>query len=509
MKKIITGLLIAWSLFSNAQPSIDWQKCLGGSLTDYADSIQQTTDGGYILTGTTYSNNGDVSGNHGGVYDAWVVKLTSLGVLQWQKCLGGSLNDAGYSIKQTADGGYILTGYTNSIDGDVSGNHGGGDTWVVKLTSLGVIQWQKCLGGSLNDNGRSIQQTADGGYILTCETLSNNGDVSGNHGDFDVWVVKLTSLGVIQWQKCLGGSDYDNGRSIQQTTDGGYILTGETLSNNGDVSGNHGDFDVWVVKLTSLGVLQWQKCLGGSSGDYADSIQQTTDGGYILTSTTDSNNGDVFGNNGLNDIWVVKLTSLGVIQWQKCLGGSSGDYGRSFQQTTEGGYILTGYTLSNNGDVSGNHGGTDAWVVKLNSLGLIQWQKCLGGSLNDNGRSIQQTTDGGYILTGETLSNNGDVSGNHGDNDVWVVKLSSNLEIEEQSYNNLFSLYPNPVVDVLKLKLDTNFKNQSYSICNVDGKIIKQGVINNKITDINVENLSKGVYFIKLANNKACKFIKE
>ena len=452
MKKILL-LLLLLSFYSNAQPSIDWQKCLGGSVFDQGYSIQQTTDGGYILTGSTASIDGDVSGNHGRS-DAWVVKLTSLGVIQWQKCLGGSLNDHSFSIQQTTDGGYILTGSTASIDGDVSGNHGRSDAWVVKLTSLGVIQWQKCLGGSIDDDAYSIQQTSDGGYILTGYTGSNNGDVSGNHGFMfmDAWVVKLTSLGVIQWQKCLGGSIDDDAYSIQQTSDGGYILTGYTGSNNGDVSGNHGFMfmDAWVVKLTSLGVIQWQKCLGGSIDDAAYSIQQTSDGGYILTGRTDSIDGDV----------------------------------------------------------SGNHGGSDAWVVKLTSLGVIQWQKCLGGSLNDNPYSIQQTTDGGYILTGRTESIDGDVSGNHGGFDIWVVKLSSNLGIEQQSYNNLFSLYPNPVVNVLKLKLDTNFENQFYSICNVEGKIVKQGVVNSKITEINVENLSKGVYFIKLANYKSYKFIK-
>jgi hypothetical protein len=314
----------------------------------------------------------------------------------------------------------------------------------------------------------------------------------------------------INWQKCLGGSiDREGGLSIQQTADGGYILSGRTESNNGDVSGNQGNSDAWVVKLTSLGVIQWQKCLGGSGPDEGFSIQQTIDGGYILAGRTESSDGDVSGNYGGSDAWVIKLSNLGAILWQKCLGGSLYDIGSSIQQTTDGGYILAGHTYSSDGDVSGNHGDSDAWVIKLSNLGSIQWQKCLGGSLNDTGSSIQQTTDGGYILAGQTRSNNGDVSGNQGSADAWVVKLSSNLGIEEQSYTNLLSLYPNPVFNVLKLKLDTNFENQSYSICNVEGKIVKQGVVNSKITNIDVEHFSEGVYFIKLANNKSYKFIKE
>jgi hypothetical protein len=160
------------------------------------------------------------------------VKLRADGSLEWQKCLGGSKDDNGFSIRQTTDRGYILTGYTHSNDGDVSGNHDPtgvtADAWVVKLSEDGMLQWQKCLGGSMDEWGRSIQQTTDGGYILTGHTQSNDGDVSGNHGGPDVWVVKLRADGSLDWQKCLGGSNMDQGFSIQQTTDGGYILTGHT-----------------------------------------------------------------------------------------------------------------------------------------------------------------------------------------------------------------------------------------------------------------------------------------
>jgi len=169
------------------------------------------------------------------------------------------------------------------------------------------ITWQKCLGGSSDEFARSVHQTSDGGYIVAGDTYSNNGDVSGNHGESDFWVVKLTSTGSLQWRKCLGGGNWDMAYSIQQTSDGGYIVAGMTESNNGDVSGNHGDLDLWVVKLTSTGSLQWQKCFGGSSDDGAYSIQQTSDGGYVVAGGTESNNGDVSGNHGEYDLWVVKL----------------------------------------------------------------------------------------------------------------------------------------------------------------------------------------------------------
>ncbi|HOL74528.1 MAG TPA: hypothetical protein PLM87_02755 [Bacteroidales bacterium] len=410
---------------SHAQaPAIEWQKCLGGTADDFANSIQQTSDGGFIVAGETRSNDGDVSGNHG-KSDAWVVKLNSLGDILWKKCLGGTGNDYARSIQQISDGGFILTGYTNSNNGDVSGNNGYYDAWVVKLNSSGDILWQKCLGGTYDDYARSIQQTSDTGFILAGYTFSNDGDVSGNHGFGDAWVVKLNSSGDIIWQKCFGGTNEDYAYSIQQTSDSGFIVAGYTFSNDGDVSGYHGYFDYWVVKLNSSGDIEWQKCLGGTYYDYAYSIQQTSNGGFIVAGSTNSNNGDVSGYHGYFDYWVVKLNSSGDIEWQKCLGGTNNDYANSIQQTSDGGFIVAGYTESNDGDVSGYHGGDyDAWVVKLNSSGDILWQKCLGGTIDDRAYSIQQTSDGGFIVAGFTVSNDGDVSGNHGASDAWVVKLN-------------------------------------------------------------------------------------
>jgi hypothetical protein len=410
---------------SHAQaPAIQWQKCLGGIDFDDVKSIQQTSDGGFIVAGKTHSNDVDVSGNHG-YYDAWVVKLNSSGNIEWQKCLGGTDWDEAYSIQQTSDGGLIVAGVTMSHDGDVSGFHGNHDAWVVKLNSSGDIEWQKCLGGTGNDYAYSIQQTSDGGFILAGYKGYNDDDVSENHGNNDSWVVKLNSLGDIEWQKRLGGTGNDYVYSIQQTSDGGFIVVGYTNSNDGDVSGNHGYFDAWVVKLNSSGNIEWPKCLGGTGNDYANSIQQTSDGGFIVAGETYSNDDDVSGNHGYFDYWVVKLNSLGDIEWQKCLGGTGNDYAYSIQQTSDSGFIVAGFTNSNDGDVSGNHGGYyDAWVVKLNSSGNIEWHKCLGGTNDDRANSIQQTSDGGFIVAVYTMSNDGDVSGNHGYSDYWVVKLN-------------------------------------------------------------------------------------
>lgn len=358
--------------------------------------------------------------------DGLVMKLSSTGAIQWQKALGGSAAENLLSIQSTPDGGYIASGLTYSNDGDVSGYHGGteADAWVVKLSSAGAIQWQKVLGGSTGcDFANSILSTPDGGYILVGHTDSHDGDVTSNAGERDVWIVKLTNNGAIQWQKTIGGADNDYAFSLQSTPDGGYVAAGYTYSNNGDVSNNHGDADAWIVKLSSGGAIEWQKSLGGSNEEVARSIQPTPDGGFIVAASSKSNNGDVSNNYGDADAWVVKLSSTGAVQWQKSLGGSNEDIARSIQTTGDGGYIVAGSTKSNNGDVNGNRGGQDAWIVKLSNNGTFQWQKSLGGTANDFANSIQPTNDGGYIVAGQASSNNGDVSGNHGTTDAWVIKL--------------------------------------------------------------------------------------
>ena len=345
-------------------PSVSWQKSLGGTGGDNANTSQQTTDGGYIVAGVSASNNGDVTGNHGG-QDVWVVKTDGIGNIQWQKSLGGTANEIAASIQQTSDGGYIFSATTESNDGDVSGNHGARDFWVVKLNTTGNIQWQKCLGGSQNDRSSCIQQTSDGGFIVSGTVQSTDGDVTGNHGFYDYWIVKLDAAGNMQWQKTLGGSGDDNSLSIRQTTDAGYITTGYSISTNGDVTGNHGDWDVWLVKLNGTGNIQWQKCLGGINAEAGYSVQQTADGGYIIAGFSTSNNGDVTGNHGAQDYWIIKTDSNGNIQWQKSLGGSFNDGATSIKQTTDGNYVIAGYTASTDGDITGNHGAQDFWIVKL------------------------------------------------------------------------------------------------------------------------------------------------
>jgi len=333
--------------------------------------------------------------------------------IEWQRTFGGTGLDFGSSIQLANNGNLIIVGNTSSTNGDVSGNHGSQDAWILNLDAMGALQWQRCYGGSLMDGGQSIGLTTDGGFVAAGHTFSIDGDVDGQHGGADCWVIKVDSIGALQWQKALGGTSSEWADAIQQTTDGGYIIAGSTGSNNGDVSGNHGSSDGWVVKLDALGNMEWQQCLGSPGPEALADILQTNDGGYVATGSSSS------------DLWVVKLDAAGALQWQRSLGGTGDEIGYAIGQTADGGYITAGVSLSTDGAFSCNHGSSyDGYVAKLDSAGELEWQNtCLGGSADDFINAITQTADGGYVLAGWTESIDGDISFNHGSLDCWLVRL--------------------------------------------------------------------------------------
>jgi hypothetical protein len=437
MKKTFTTILLFLAPFFgfSQAPEIEWENTIGGIDNDYLYSIKQTSDGGYILGGhSNFIRSGDKTENSQGLSDYWVVKLDAAGKIQWQNTIGGNGNDYLYSIQQTSDGGYILGGYSGSnISGDKTENTPIlSDYWVVKLDAAGKIQWQNTIGGSLNDELYSIQQTSDGGYILGGYSES---DISGDktqhrNGNSDYWVVKLDTAGKIQWQQTIGHNYFDYLYSVQQTSDGGYILGGYSQANMPGES-LVGSYDYWVVKLDYTGRMEWNSTIGGRANDYLRSIKQTSDGGYILGGHSDSgiSRDKTENSQGITDYWVVKLDTAGSIQWQNTIGGSANDYLYSIQQTSDGGYILGGYSESNiSGDKtvrSQGFGSYNYWVVKLDTDGKIQWQKALGGRGTDYLLSIQQTSDGGYILGGysDSCRSRDKIENGEGLYDYWVVKL--------------------------------------------------------------------------------------
>jgi hypothetical protein len=422
MKKLPLVFCIS-HLFCFSQPVIEWQRNFGGTNYDETPTCHPTFDGGGVIAGAAGSNDGDISGNHG-LYDVWVAKLDVLGNISWQNCLGGSQSEDISEILLTSDGGYLVVANSVSNDGDVTGNHGFYDYWIVKLDNVGNIQWQKSIGGSADDYVKSAQNTPDGGFILAGYTFSNDGDVSGNNGGFDCWIVKLDGNGNLQWQNTFGGTSYDYAESIQLTQDGGFVFAGNSLSSDVDLTSNQGNYDYWVVKLDQLGNIQWQKSLGGTADDLGKSIISCSDGGYLLVGDSQSNDGDASGNHGDYDCWVVKLDASGNLVWQKPMGGSSADYAADVTQNANGSCQFVGYTDSNDGDISSSISLGDIWLVNFDLTGNIIWEKTFGGLLLDNGTSYRESYLDGAFLVGFTTSDDHDVCNNNGFQDFWIVKLN-------------------------------------------------------------------------------------
>jgi hypothetical protein len=354
--------VLFWSLHCEA----GWIKIYGGTGNEYAESIQQTGDGGYIVSGFTTSY-----GFGGGVFDGWIMKLDGSGSATWQKTYGGTGRDYVWSIQQTGDGGYIVAGDTNSFGA------GGRDAWIMKLDGSGSATWQKTYGGTESDYAKSIQQTGDGGYIVAGDTNSFGA------GDNDAWILKLDGSGSVTWQKTYGGTGYDYIGSIQQTGDGGYIAVGYTESFGA------GGRDAWIMKLDGSGSVTWQKTYGGTGYDAVYSIQQTEDGGYIVAGETDS-----FGAGG-RDAWIMKLDGSGSVTWQKTYGGTDYDYGYSIQQTGDGGYVMAG------GSASFNAGNDDIWLIKLDgngSTGSCPFEGISTALVNDTVATVTETA----AITGTT-----------------------------------------------------------------------------------------------------------
>jgi len=360
-------------------------KTFGGSLEEHGNSGSQTDDGGFIITGYTFSYG---VGNS----DIWLIKTDALGDEEWNRTFGGSDWDYGNSVSTTYDGGFVITGSTQS--------YGAASYSIVRLIKTdtnGNEEWDKTFTLGSRSNGYSVSPSDDGGFIITGYV------VWGNHSD--VLLIKTDANGNEEWNKTFGGSDDDWGYSVYQTDDGGFIITGQTSS------GSSGYDNVWLIKTDAYGNEEWNKTFGGSYDVFGRSGAQTDDGGYIITGNTYS-----FGA-GESDVWLIKTDSQGNEEWNRTFGASEGDYGFSVSQSEDGGFIITGLTNSYGA------GEQDVWLIKTDAYGNEEWNRTFGGSDNERGISVSNTYDGGFIITGWT--------GSYGaGEDVWLIKTDDEGNVE-------------------------------------------------------------------------------
>lgn len=439
----------------------------GGIDSDYGYDLLLTDDGGILICGLTYSY-GE------GMNDFYLIKTDNNGVVQWYKTYGGANYDYSMRIRATSDGGYIIGGVT------VSYGAGSNDVYVIKINNLGDTLWTKTYGDWYNEIIYDIEETSDGGFVIIGKTLS-----FGNYYG-EVYLIKTDSCGDTLFTKRYGGDDLNWGLSIEQTSDNGYIICGKTSSFGA------GGQDVYIIRTNPNGDTLWTKTFGDTLHDWGNEILITDDGGFIIAGT--------YNFNGLNgDVYLFKISSNGIMEWQKTYGGAGDDFANRIIITSDNGYLMVGATNSI------GEGNFDLYIIKTDINGDTLWTRTYGGAGIDVGYSVKQTTDGSYVIVGRTGS-----MGNGAD-DVYLIKTdgSGNIGIFEIIINPQISafVYPNPVTD----KANIFFKdyelgnNYSLDIFDISGK--KRMEINNiQQNEICFEkgNLPQGMYFFKISdsNNK-------
>ncbi|MCX9012696.1 MAG: hypothetical protein OIN66_16450 [Candidatus Methanoperedens sp.] len=388
---IMVLLLFLLAGSAGAVPVEEWNKTFGGTKDDNAYSVAQTRDGGYILAGWTESCGA-------GKKDAWLIKTDANGSEQWNKTFGGKGDDGAHSVQQTSDGGYILAGYTESYG---AGKH---DVWLVRTDAEGIELWNRTFGGANDDEAYSVRQISDGGYVLAGNTYSYD---AGNH---NAWIIKTNTNGNEVWNRT--GDDLWNRKngiseanSIEETRDSGYIFAGMTSVEDG------GPMAAWLVKTDADGKQQWSRTFGGHA-DWANSVRQTLDSGYVFAGKMYIPGGAL--------AWLIKTDANGKQQWSRTFGGLSSaevyrveTWANSVQQTSDGGYILAGYTVLYKSGMTNAY----ALLIKTDAEGNEQWNRTFGGTSGDAAYSVQQAKDGGYILAGNTKSIES------GGSDAWLIKV--------------------------------------------------------------------------------------
>ena len=417
------------------QGEIDWLFNYGGSGDDVANAVVSTLDGGFAVLGYTQSTDGDITDKTATDSDYWVLKLNANGELMWSQTYGGTADDRGTDIIQTQDGGLAIVGFSRSNDGDATDNAGFRDFWIVKLTTSGDIQWEKNYGFAGNDEAYSIIQTTDGGYFVSGfldfsmsdgggnDGFTGAGTVTPKHGVGEFWGMLLDADGELIWRRYFGGTNNDRSYQVLQTADGGFLMTGASESDDFDISNPNGSYDYWAVRLNSSGDLIWENSFGGSAIDIAYGLVQTSATTYLMVGDSRSEDGDVSSPLGNADLWAVAFDDTGNILWERSYGGTLFETGRSASQLAGGRLVMAGTSRSQDGQVTGNNGQNDAWVVLTEPNGSLIWQKNIGGSGIDFFYGSDAIDESSWVVVGDTDSSDGDLSGNKGGKDALIVKI--------------------------------------------------------------------------------------
>lgn len=513
MKLIL--ILIITSSITFAQPGIEWQKTIGGNNIDAFKKAILLSDG-YLLSGQSHSNiSGDKTvDGFGGVSHGWIVKTNLNGIIVWQKAYGGTGGETNYNVLKTDDNGFLISNRSSSnISGNKTENsRGEGDYWLVKTDELGNIEWQKTIGGSGSEFDVMAIPCSDGGYFVGGSSRSPiSGEKTENFRGFsslnaDFWVLKLDENRNIEWQRTIGGEDEDLFKTVCQTNDGGFLLGGRSRSNIGfekseNSRGNSHDF--WILKLNPQGDIEWQKTIGSTDTDLLSDMLITPENDILIGGTSAGLiSGDkTVESNGLSDFWVLKLTNLGEIVWQKSIGGNDQESLNRMTLTIDGNYLLSGSSSSSiSGDKTSNsRGSNDYWIVLIDSEGNIIGQKTIGGSESEGLTNIIETPDGGYFVAGSSLSG---ISGekteiSRGQSDYWVLKLENNSLSFTNPILSSLKIYPNPTTELVNIKLSTNFTGM-ITQTDILGKEVKSLTISDsKEASFRLEGLN-GIYFLTL-----------
>ena len=400
------------------QGELLWAKTFGGSGSESARAVSPTLDGGLAILGFSESTDGDLQGKTLAVNDYWLLKLDAEGALQWSRTIGGSKDDRGQSLIQTSDGGYVLTGYAMSDDGDGSSNQGFHDNWVVRLDAGGNILWERSFGFSGHDHSYDITQTEDGGFLfigfmdLTAaradgfeSKASSDGSSKGpsnltRHGVGEFWCSKISSDGTLEWQYYFGGSNNDRAHAVVPSPDGGFVLAGFSESEDFDISQANGSYDFWVIKVDADGAMVWEKNLGGSGIEIASDLAISEDRGYLIAGHSFSTDGDRTTALGEADIWVVKLSENGDMLWERSYGGPAFDAAESISALSDGNFLISGTSRSQSSGLP-NAGENDLMILKIDADGNLLWERTFGGAGIDLGFDATEGPDGAVYVVGE------------------------------------------------------------------------------------------------------------